>query len=103
MLRNDMYMSIIATPIPGAERVTTRRSLTANLGMRDESSTIASVEELQSRSRNVNWYKPKLEEVPQAFREVLEQYSGIPPDQVQSHVFDVVRIALLSPSLLSQH
>lgn len=57
----------------------------------DGASTIASDEDIGSRSRNVAWYVKDLTNIPDAAREVLEGYSGIPSDKVHDHVYQVVR------------
>ncbi|KAF2452252.1 hypothetical protein BDY21DRAFT_408479 [Lineolata rhizophorae] len=49
---------------------------------------LADAQQLQP-DRNVAWYKKDLDEVPPAARELLEKYSGIPPDKVKSHVMEI--------------
>lgn len=65
----------------------------------DGASTVATTEELQARSRDVVWYVKELSDIPEAAREVLENYSNIPTEQVHDHVYQVVRF--FKPSHLS--
>ncbi|KAF2171180.1 hypothetical protein M409DRAFT_18297 [Zasmidium cellare ATCC 36951] len=44
----------------------------------------ATEQDIQSGKMS-RWYKPDLD-INQSFREILEKYSGIPPDQVLSHI-----------------
>ena len=48
------------------------------------------VEKAVDFSKNLPWYIPDLEDVNPAFRELLEKYSGILPERVKDHVFDMV-------------
>ena len=57
----------------------------------DESSTVATNEDLEKRSRSVNWYVAELKDIPETSREVFEEYSKIPVEKVADHVFQVVR------------
>lgn len=57
----------------------------------DGSSTVATREELQTRSRDVTWYVKTLSNVPEPAREVFEEYSKIPPEKIHDHVYQVVR------------
>ena len=57
---------------------------------KDGASTSATSEELQARSRNVNWYVKDLPEVPAAAREVFEQYSQIPAGKAVEHITQIV-------------
>lgn len=43
-----------------------------------------------SRDKNVRWYKPTLETLSLATRNLLEAYSKIPEDQVIPHIYEVV-------------
>ena len=43
-------------------------------------------------SKDVPWYHKEIEEFRPAGRELLENYSHIPPDQIESHVFELVRL-----------
>ncbi len=56
----------------------------------DGASTVATEEQIGSRSRNVKWYSRELAEVPDAIRVVFEQYSNISPEKVHDHIYDVV-------------
>jgi len=58
--------------------------------MRDQSSAVATQDELSSRSREVAWYQDDLEEVPPTARKLLEQYSKIPREKVKEHVLAIV-------------
>lgn len=58
--------------------------------MKDDSSAIATKEELQGRSRDVSWYNADLDDVPQLAQELLEKYSKIPPEKVKDHVYAIV-------------
>ena len=60
----------------------------------DGASTVAGHEELQSRSRDVNWYVKDLPELPPATQELFEKYSGIPADKVKKHVYDIVCLSV---------
>lgn len=64
--------------------------------MKDDSSAIATDEELRSRSREVDWYNKELDSVPDAAREVLEKYSKIPPEKVKDHVYAIVLITIVT-------
>ena len=59
--------------------------------MKDDSSAVASNDQITKRSRDVAWYNPELTSVPSAAREILEHYSKIPVDEIERHVFDIVR------------
>ena len=56
----------------------------------DGASTVATQEQIGSRSRNVKWYSKELTDIPDDIRVVLEQYSNIPPEKVHDHIYDVV-------------
>lgn len=43
-----------------------------------------------SRDRSVAWYDKTFSGVPADARELLEKYSKIPPDEVESHVLSMV-------------
>ena len=58
--------------------------------MKDDSSAVATSDQISERSRDVAWYHPQLTEVPPAAREILEQYSKIPASDIEKHVFDIV-------------
>jgi hypothetical protein len=57
----------------------------------DQSSTIASAEAIGSRSRDVGWYLKDLSDVKPSARDLLENYSKIPPEDVVKHVYEIVR------------
>lgn len=42
-------------------------------------------------SKNVSWFNPDIEEVSEAFRDLLENYSQIAADAVKPHILNVVR------------
>ena len=42
-------------------------------------------------SKDVPWYHKEIEDFSPAGRELLEKYSHIPPDEVDAHVFEIVR------------
>lgn len=46
--------------------------------------------QIGSKDRNVAWYDKTFSGVPEDARELLEKYSKIPPDQVESHVLSMV-------------
>ena len=48
--------------------------------------------------RNVSWYDPKIKQISASGRELLENYSKIPPAEVEDHVFKIVSIVLRSIS-----
>lgn len=60
----------------------------------DGASTIATDEDIGSRSRNVAWYVKDLTTIPDPAREVFEGYSGIPSEKVHHHVYEVVCVKL---------
>lgn len=45
-------------------------------------------------SKNVPWYHKEIEEFRPAGRELFENYSHIPPDEIESHVFEIVRLTI---------
>ena len=68
-----------------------RSIMTAQTHKTDGSSTVATEDQLGSRSRDVAWYSKDISEIPEAAREVLEKYSKVPPEEVKDHVTKVVR------------
>lgn len=54
--------------------------------------------QIGSKEKSVAWYDKTFSGVPADARELLETYSQIPPDQVESHVLSIVSEA----SLLAQ-
>lgn len=44
-----------------------------------------------SRDKSVGWYTPTLENVSEAQRDLLENYSHIEPDRVIPHILEIVR------------
>jgi SAM-dependent methyltransferase len=44
-----------------------------------------------TRDKTVGWYQPTLESISDAQRDLLENYSHIPPDKVIPHILEVVR------------
>jgi hypothetical protein len=46
------------------------------------------------RDKNVSWYDPKLKKLGPSARELLENYSKIPPAEVEDHVYKMVRFVL---------
>jgi hypothetical protein len=51
--------------------------------------------------RSQAWYLEEIESLPEETREVFEKYSGIAPDEVEKHIYEVVR-SLGAHSLTSQ-
>ena len=47
-------------------------------------------------SKDVSWYSKEIEGLNPACRELLERYSHIPPDEVEQHVFEIVRLTSTS-------
>ncbi|KAI9708135.1 MAG: hypothetical protein M1812_008122 [Candelaria pacifica] len=47
----------------------------------------------EARDKSVPWYKTDIGEIPKLARELLEKYSGIPPDSVVSHIYKVRDLA----------
>ena len=43
-----------------------------------------------SPSKDVQWFLPEITEVNPAFRVVMEDYSKIPPEEVKSHILNIV-------------
>lgn len=52
-----------------------------------------------AQDRSVPWFDEKLSSVPDDARALLEKYSGIPHDEVESHVVKIVRFHTPLPSL----
>jgi hypothetical protein len=46
--------------------------------------------QIGSRDKTVAWYDKTFSGVPADARELLEKYSQIPPDQIESHVLSIV-------------
>jgi hypothetical protein len=46
------------------------------------------------RDKNVSWYDPKLKKLGPSARELLENYSKIPPAEVDDHIYKMVRFVL---------
>lgn len=46
--------------------------------------------DIKAQDKNVQWYKPDLETVSPQARELLENYSHIPPDDVTPHILKIV-------------
>lgn len=40
--------------------------------------------------KELPWYEPKIDNIPEPAKTILENYSKIPPEQVLQHVMDVV-------------
>ncbi|PQE24513.1 methyltransferase domain-containing protein [Rutstroemia sp. NJR-2017a WRK4] len=55
--------------------------------------TLPSAEKIAERSTDVPWYEKTIpaEKLDGAARELLENYSKIPPSEVESHVYNIVR------------
>ena len=49
-----------------------------------------------THSKNVPWYTEELPKIPEETRKLLEEYSHIPPDEVEKHVIDIVRFTFLN-------
>ena len=64
--------------------------MTGEAPITDGSSTVASNEELLTRSRDVAWYVKDLNNIPDKAREVLEKYSKVPPEKVHDHIYQTV-------------
>jgi hypothetical protein len=60
--------------------------------------TTTSSHKYGSRDKTVGWYKPTLESINEAQRDLLENYSHIPPERVIPHILEIV-----SQSLASDH
>lgn len=52
--------------------------------------TDSSDRQIGDRDRSVPWYNEHLEKLSDGTRELLENYSGIPKDQVLPHIYKVV-------------
>lgn len=50
----------------------------------------------QGSKEHVAWYAPELSNISGAARKLLEEYSGVPPEQVVPHVLEVVGLVLRS-------
>ena len=48
-----------------------------------------------SAAKDVKWYRKEPDRFSPACRELLENYSHIPPEEVNSHVFHIVRLQTL--------
>ncbi len=46
------------------------------------------------RDKNVPWYDPKLKKLGPSARELLENYSKIPPAEVEDHIYKMVSFVL---------
>ena len=46
------------------------------------------------RDKNVSWYDPKLKKLGPSARELLENYSKIPPAEVEDHIYKMVSFVL---------
>ena len=55
--------------------------------------------DIKAQIKNVQWYKADLETVSPQARELLENYSHIPPDEVIPHILKTVRPHQTSPPL----
>jgi hypothetical protein len=51
-------------------------------------------EKINLRAKNVPWYDPKLKKLGASARELLENYSKIPPAEVESHIYKIVCLFL---------
>lgn len=47
-------------------------------------------------SKDVPWYHKEIEAFRPAGRELLENYSHIPPNDIEPHVFEIVRLTICS-------
>ena len=57
----------------------------------NSSSTTIAPLKIGSRDKSVGWYTPTLENITEAQRDLLENYSHIAPDRVIPHILEVVR------------
>ena len=57
---------------------------------------MATDEEIGSRSKDVGWYDNEIEELNARARELFEKYSGIPPEQVLPHIYEIVRSPIVA-------
>ena len=55
-----------------------------------ENPSTSAMPDVIRRNKSVGWYEPTLENITSAQRDVLENYSGIPPDRVIPHILAVV-------------
>ena len=46
----------------------------------------------ESRDKSSPWYKKEIGGIPDESRELLEKYAGILPDEVEQHVYAMVKI-----------
>ena len=60
--------------------------------MQDNASSVATDEQMNSRSRDVEWYQKELKRMPEAMQELLVEYSKIPSDKVRDHVIEIVSV-----------
>ena len=51
--------------------------------------------QIKARGKDVHWYKADIGDVSEPARQLLEHYSRIPPDQVASHIAEVVSLTVL--------
>ena len=49
---------------------------------------------IDPRDKNVPWYDPKLKKLGPSARELLENYSKIPPAEVEDHIYKMVSFVL---------
>jgi hypothetical protein len=50
--------------------------------------------EIDLRDKTVSWYDPKLKKIAPSARELLENYSRIPPAEVEDHIYKMVSFVL---------
>lgn len=50
------------------------------------------VQDQAQKERHAEWYDPDITEAPAAIRTLLESYSKVAPDQVVSHINDIVSV-----------
>lgn len=55
------------------------------------SAPVPTPSEIGTRDKSVEWYTPILENISEAQRDLLENYSHISPDSVIPHILEVVR------------
>ena len=55
-----------------------------------------------SSYKDVKWFKPDIAEIQPAFRALMEDYSKIPPDEVKSHILNIVSHQAVTPETLAE-
>ena len=58
--------------------------------------------QIKARGKDVHWYKADIGDVSESARRLLENYSGISPDEVVPHIAQVVSLTISPQTSLLQ-